>query len=441
MKVRWLAVSVLSLVLAGTAYSGESPRTLPELVRAALASDEAVARAQSELRKAEAGVRLARSALLPRVELNSTYTRFRNELAWEIAPGESLVIQPLADWNWSADVSQTLFSGLRDWRAKDLASVQAEAAQLDRTSARLDLAMRVAQGFYDALGATQSVAVHRAAVEESEAQLAVAKRRFDVGEVASADVLRWQARLAAERRALVESEGLERLTRGRLARICNVDPVEDIVPLAGVPVPEGNVSQLTQRAFAQRPLMLSLDRQLKAAGLMVRIEKGNWLPQLDAHAQYYRQKSTFPSPDWISLALTLKVPVYDGGLTAARVARAREDEQQLELTINQIKDQVADQVEASAIGLKTAEAALRAAKDSRDAAREAHRQTERAYRAGEATATDVLAASTELTQAETAVVLARWQRELQAISLRRAVGIEPVPGVTLLPQTTEPEKE
>ena len=112
---------VLTLGSPGVIAAGGTPATLPELVRSALATHESMASAESAMRRADADVGLARSALLPRLDLNGTYTRFQNELAFEFAPGQSFVIQPLASWNYSADLKQTLFYGLRDWRARDLA--------------------------------------------------------------------------------------------------------------------------------------------------------------------------------------------------------------------------------------------------------------------------------------------------------------------------------
>jgi outer membrane protein TolC len=92
---------------------------------------------------------------------------------------------------------------------------------------------------------------------------------------------------------------------------------------------------------------------------------------------------------------------------------------------------VADQVEAAFIRHRSAEAALAAADERREAAREAHRQVERAYRVGEASATDLLTTTTELTDAETAAVIARWQRDFEAIALRHAVGAPPLPDLDL----------
>ncbi len=439
--MRHLTALFLTLGLAGASAApawAEAPSTLPALVRSALATHESVARAESEVRRAHSDVRLTTAALLPRLELNGTYTRFGSAQTVEFAPGETFVITPLTDWNYSVDLRQTLFYGLRDWRARTVARQLEDAAELERLAAAGDLTLQVSQAFYDAVAAAQRQAVRRAAVEQAKAQLQVARRRFEVGEVAAVDVAQLQARAAAERQQAVEAAGAADLARRRLARLAGVHELGELEPPGSIPVPDGDVAGLEAAALERRAELQALDQRLAAAGLVITVEKGAWLPELDVHAQYYAQKAEFPSKDWSSVALTLKVPVYDGGVTAARVAKAREDQVQVELMQREVEKLVRDQVDTAAIGHRTAVAALDAAEERLAAAREAHRQVERAYRVGEATATDLLVATTELTDAETAEIIARWQRELQAIALRRAVGHPPLPDLDLATTTATP---
>ncbi|MCG6961831.1 MAG: TolC family protein [Acidobacteria bacterium] len=426
-----LALSLLPLgAVAGEPSSEQQPATLQALVRSTLATHESMERARSAIRRADADVRLTTSALLPRLDLNGTYTRYQNEVAFELSPGQSFVIQPLADWNYSADLKQTLFYGLRDWRARDVAGVNRESAVLERSVTASDLALRVSQSFFDAVAAEQRLAVRHTALEQDRAQLKVAQRRFEVGELTSADVSRWTARVAADEQDVVTSEGALELARRRLARMAGIRELGALAPPSSVASPEGSMAELERRALIARPEMMALDKRLQAARLMIRVEKGAWLPELDAHAQYFAQRADFPSRDWMSLSLTLRVPIYDGGVTSARVAKAREDLMDVEVMRRETDKTIRDQVESALISHRTAVAALEAAEKRRTAAREAYRQVERAYAVGEATVTDLLTSTTELTDAKTAAVIAHWQRELQAIALRHAVGQPPVPGVT-----------
>jgi len=436
---RCLAALVLAAIASsGGARADEPPATLAEIGRSALATHESVARAESQLRRSQADVRLTRSALLPRLDLNGTYSFYQDEQVLEIAPGESFVLRPLEDWSWSADLRQTLFYGLRDWRANDVARFRLEAAEAQRWVTAADLLLEVAEGFFDATAATEQVQVHRAALALVEEQLRVAERRLQVGEVAPADTARWRAEVAAERQAVVLAEGRAELAHRRLARLAGVPVAPELDPPGPIPVPPGDDLELLALALEQRPEVRALAARLEAAGLMVRLERGAWLPELEAHASYFRQRAPFPAEDWLALSLELKVPIYDGGLTAARVAAAREDLAEVELASSELHKGIADQVDRSAIALRAAEAALAAARERTAAAREAHRQVDRAYRAGEASATDLLDTTSELVDAESSHVIARWQRELQAIALRHAVGSPPLPDVDVAPVEAVP---
>lgn len=420
-------ITLLATSLAPLASAAEPPVRLRELAVSALRTNEAVGRADSDVRRAEARVRLARSVLLPSLELNGSTTWYQDEAVLQLSPDESFVLRPSNDWGWSADLNQVLFSGLRDWRARDVAQLERDIALLERHTTANDLVLSVAASFLEALAADQRVEVARATLEQIAAQLQVAERRFEVGETAAADVARWRSEHAAARQRMIVAAGDAELSLRRLERLTLYDPIDALQPLGPVPPPPGDDDLLVASALDQRLEMATLTHQLEAAGLWIKIEKGNWYPQIDIHAQYYQQKAEFPASDWTSIALTARVPIYDGGLTAARVAEAKEDLRKVELLGVELTKRIADQVQAAAIRHRSAVAAYDAARERQTAAREANRQVDNAYRVGEASATDLLATTAELTDAENAAIIARAQREYQAIALRHAVGLSPLP--------------
>jgi outer membrane protein len=429
---RWSAtMSAFMLLWVPAPGCGETPSTLPELVRTAIATHPNVQRADSQIRRAQADIKLTSSALLPRLDLNGNWTRYQEQLAIEFTPGDAFVIRPIEDWLWSADLSQTLFYGLRDWRARDIARLNRDIAELQRTTAVNDLALSVAAAFYEAIATEQRVDVQRTALAAIEGQLRVAERRFEVGEVAVVDVARWRSEVAGAKQRVVVAEGDAEISRRRLARLVGVPEVGELVRPGQIPVPPGDDAALRADAMESRLEMATLRHQLEAAGLYVRVERGAWYPELDANVQYLQQKSEFPADNWLSFSLNLRVPVYDGGLTAARVARAKEDLVEVELLSIEITRAIADQVDSASVTYRAAEAALEAAEERREASREAYRQVDNAYRVGEANTLDLLDATTEATDAENSHIIAAAQREFQAIALRHAIGLSPLPDLDL----------
>jgi outer membrane protein len=194
-----------------------------------------------------------------------------------------------------------------------------------------------------------------------------------------------------------------------------------------VPIPEGEEQELERTALAERLEMQVLMQQIKAAGIFVKVEKGAALPELDAAAQYYSQKAGFPANDWMSLSFILRVPIYQGGLVKANVAKAREDLREIELLEQTVRRTIEDQVDSSLLAFEAADAVLDAATERNKAATLSYRQVEAAYRVGEASTIDLLDATTEAADAETAQIVARAQRQFQAISLRYSIGLSPLP--------------
>ena len=424
----WLLFAVIAVFAPASAATQEMQEaTLKDLVLQAIKTHEVVQIANSEVRRAQADVKLARSALMPRFDANGSYTFYDDDLSVELSPGESFVIRPMQDWTASIDLRQNLFTGLRAWRARDIARLNRDIADLDRWTTINDLTLEVARAFYDAVAMAEWVEVREIVLEENENQLKVAERLFEVGENSAADVARWRAQVAAAKQALTVAVGDAELSLHRVERLVGLTEISELKSPGPIPIPSGSMEDLVTEAFGQRPEMKTLYHQLEAAGLWVKLEKGNWYPQLEAMGQYFQQKSGFPANDWLSLTLQLRVPIYDGGVTAANVAKAKEDLRQVELLDQTLRRTIADQVDSAFIGYDAASAVYDAARERTEASRLAYRQVERAYRVGEASTTDLLNATTEASDAETSQIVARAQREFQAIFLRYAVGLPPLP--------------
>jgi len=427
---RALPVTMIFILIVGSTVAQEAggkKTTLKELVISALDTHERIDIAESEIRRAQADKKLARSAIMPRVNLNGAYTFYGREASIELSPGEEFVIQPAQDWSWSADLRQTLFYGLRPWRAKNIARLNYDIAKLDKQTTINNLTLEVAASFLSTRAAEEGVEVRRVALEQIEGQLKVAERRYEVGEATIADVARWRAEVAGAKQSYVVVKGDAEFARHSLARLTGMAEVGTLERLGPVPIPPGDSDTLISTAFEDRWEMKTLYHQLEAAGLWVKLEKGAFLPEVEATAQYFQQKAAFPAQGWASLVFNLKVPIYQGGLVKANVAKAREDLRQVELLDQTLRRTIADQVDSAYIGYAAADAALDAARERTNAATEAYRQMERAFRVGEASSVDLLDSTTEAIDAETTHIIARAQREFQAISLRHAIGLFPLP--------------
>lgn len=135
-------------------------------------------------------------------------------------------------------------------------------------------------------------------------------------------------------------------------------------------------------------------------------------------------KFSASSGNW-SVTLAVTLPVFDGGVTEARIREARLRLEQLTVLEAQMKQRVQLEVRRAWLGVEQSNAQLVTASAAVGQAREADRIARLRYEAGVGTALDVLLAQAALAQAELALATARFQYTLSRISLGLAVGGPP----------------
>ena len=230
LRMARVLLATILVVAPSAASAGEvGEATLKNLVVQAIETHEMVEVANSEVRRAQADVKLARSALMPRFEVNGSYTFYDDDLSIELSPGEAFVIRPSQDWTASVDLRQNLFTGLRAWRASDRAKRNRDIAELDRSTTVNELTLEVAAAFYSAVSLAEWVDVREIVLEENENQLKVAERLFEVGENSVADVARWRAQVASAKQALTVAVGDAVGTTLEFKQPGTFEPIDDMV--------------------------------------------------------------------------------------------------------------------------------------------------------------------------------------------------------------------
>ena len=180
-----LASLILLLPLSTVAQQG-----LLQSWREALASDPSYAAARFQLEATREKVPQARaSAWLPSVNGNANLTYNDNSSRTSTTTTDS----ERTSSGYGLSLTQPL------WRPQSLQSLEQAklgvvAAETQFNSARQDLALRVAQAYFDVLVAQDTLEVIRAQKKAVSEQLASAKRNFEVGTSTITDTNEAQAR-------------------------------------------------------------------------------------------------------------------------------------------------------------------------------------------------------------------------------------------------------
>ncbi len=248
------------------------------LVEEALAHNYDLQATAARLRIADVQAAIAGAARQPLLEFQPRWSRERTN---ENDPEEGRFIDTrsntelLLDLSWELDVWGRIRSGQR------AAEEEAEAAQADLIGARLSLAARTAQAWFELIEARLQVAVAKESVEETRTFLELLRGRFQRGLSRAQEVHLLQIDLSTNEFQLAQRHDEYGLARRRLEVLLGrypaglIETVEALPPFPA-PLPAG----LPLELLARRPDLIAALTRLKAAGLRVEEARAALLPRI-----------------------------------------------------------------------------------------------------------------------------------------------------------------
>ena len=333
----------ISLALAAAAgpAAGED---LLQVYRDGQGYDAAYAAARYTLEAGRERLPQGRALLLPSLNLSASTTRSRTEVESK-DPAVGLFVRSPTTSGYTLTLSQPLYrpQNLAQYNQADFQVKQAEATFALATQ---DLAVRVAQAFFDVLAAQDTLALvgaQKAAISE---QLAQAKRNFEVGTATITDTHEAQARydlivsqeIAAQNDLANRRQSLQLITGKDYARLA---PLRADVRLS--PPNPNQMQAWVELAEKQSYAVQVQEAIVETAQLEVRRASAGHRPTLDlvaTHGQTTQSVTTTTATSAgqdttsSSIGLQLAVPLFQGGSlssrereAAANYNKAREDAQ------------------------------------------------------------------------------------------------------------------
>ena len=375
----------------------------------ALAQSPSALRADDEIEAAEAQRAATKSLVLPRINLTGSLIKNSEEVKFGSA-GDSRTILPGNDWNARVTLQQPIYAGRREFRLYNQSKEGITLARDAKRGARDRIALRVIADYAAAVQAGALMTVERQAAVLAEKRIAQAQALFDAGEVTKIDVLRAQSahKAGLRRVAAAESESIQARSRLRMtlaidggeAGLGALDETTEIfLPVLG---PETLVARALNRAEVKQA-----ETNVRIADLEVLKQKGAYLPVVIADLAYIRQKSSFPSDAYGYAALRFTVPIFQGGEVGARIRIAAARLHQAEVTLAETKRQATEDVRQALALLESARRTKTLADEQVKAAEAEYAQARDLYEQREATALDVEAAESALSEARRALIQGR----------------------------------
>lgn len=414
-----LFCAALGLALAAHAEAA----TLSEVYREALAADAPYASARAAYRAALEKLPQGRAGLLPTVNLGANLRW--NDVNSSLPGGDS----QFSSNGLALSAAQPVFRQ-QNRLQYDEAKNQVRIAELQLKAAEQDLILRTARAYFDVLQSRDNIAFIQAQKAAIAEQLAAARRNFEVGTATITDTHEAQARFdLASAQEIAEQNTLE--IRLRVLEKIIGKPADTLAPLdarapLGVPEPH-SIDDWAGRA-ANGNLQAAIQRIAREiADQEVARNRAGHYPTLDAVASYNVNNNQNLGALKVDtrtavLGLEFNLPIYQGGLTSARVREAVANQDKSRADVDNALREANLAARSAFLNATSGEAQVRALEQALRSSQTQLASTRLGVEVGVRTSLDLLNAEQQVLSAQRDLAAARYRLILATLELKAAAG-------------------
>ncbi|MBN1163222.1 MAG: TolC family protein [Candidatus Krumholzibacteriota bacterium] len=432
----------------------EQVLSLDNAIERGLKHDELLRQAGEGVRGALAGLREARAARLPQLNISGQYGRNIQKPVFFLPPdfassfgGGATKVEMGEDNEFlgTAQLTYNLWTAGRLTAGIKASDEMVEALRSQESSTRQLVGFQVKEAYYGVLLAAEGLKITSKAIEDIEELVRVSRAGFREGTVSKFDLLRAEVELENRRPQHIQAQNELEQALALLRRRCGIEPGAPISlsdSLRRVEDPE-ELDYLLARMRLLSPQLWALEHQVQALRQNINFEKAQRWPLLQLGANYSFQSQW--SGDYLpgsrnmarfsSVTLGFQIPIFDGFRAKSRIDRARSELRSAEIERERLLREKELAVRTSLLQLENAISALQGRQYAVALAEEAYRLVQVRLKNG-------LATPLERLDAELAKTTARWQlaQVLYACNMARA-GLELSVGENVCGDSAAAEKK
>jgi len=340
---------------------------------------------------------------------------------------------------YTVNLRQNLFSW-GNWETLKRADSQVAQAEADYQTAQQDLMERVAQRYFDVLGAQDDLEAQQVALTSVTRQLEQAEARYKIGLIAVTDVEEARASHDSTAAAVIAAKRVLSSTLELLREIIG-DPFDSLArPLE--PFAMANPDPISEDRWVDMALKQNLSLVSSRLGAdiareNVSVARGGHGPTLDLVGSAGKLNSngtdtfvdgspaggTTLDQNQKSIGLQLTFPIYSGGLVSSQVRQAVYQHRAAKERLERVARQTEHDARDAYLGVLSEISRVKALRRAVESNMTALRATESGYEAGTRTAVDVLQSRQQWVQAQTDYSRSRYAYMINVIKLQQAAGI------------------
>ncbi len=337
-------------------------------------------------------------------------------------------------WTWTLQLTQPIMRP-QNILAYYESEAQVDAAQAEFAQSEQDMILRVAQAYFDALVAQETVASAEAQLKAMQEQQVVAKRGFELGtaSITDSDEARSKAEQARAQLIAAQNDLETKLTEIEKLTGQPVKTLMGLKPTVVAPTPEpADVRLWVEQAKDNNPTVRAQFSALRAAGYTVKKAKAENFWTLDFVGSYGANYSSgsliIPTPYETRVkssvaGIQFSVPIFAGGLNSSHMREAVANQNKLSAQLEEARRKAGAEAKQAYAGIVNGVAQSEALESAVESGESSVKGNQAGYKLGLRINSDVLNAQQQLFASKRDLAKARYDTLLAGLKLKAAAGV------------------
>ena len=397
-----------------------SSLSLQQAVTVALEKNPLRKAAIADTKAASAGVREARSFLMPHLSFSETATRgddpvyvFGGKLRQQRFTTADFALNklnsplPFSNFATRFGGSWNLFDSFASWHGINQAKQMNEAVghQLERTDQ--EIVFRVVNSYYDVLLGAKELEVAEQSAKTAISIMERSQVRFDSGLTVESDLLTAKVRMAARQQEVIRARNTLEVARAQLNTVMGMpldSPFELLGGLAERTLLIPAMQDLEKQALTNRPDLKRIASEEAAQRQSVSVAKSSFGPRVNAFAGWEMDNPAFVAGgggnNWLG-GIEVQFDIFQGGEKRAALSRQRALEEKVVAMKQVASDAVRLEVRRAYYETDADRQQIEVARAAVAQAQESLRINQDRYDSGLTTITDLLGAEDTARRSQT----------------------------------------
>lgn len=417
-------------VLTTLTTAAQKKWTLEDCISYAMQNNITLQKARLQQQSAMEDLKGSRAALLPSLSAGSNqslgYSPWKDAGITTVTNGQvnAKVNKSYYNGSYSMNAQWTVWNGNRNHNNVKVSALAEQQAELSTAETANTIQERIAQLFVQCLYLDEAIKVSQSSLETSRKNEERGQQMVDVGKMAKADLAQLTAQRATDEYNVVEAQSQlanYKLQLKQQLELTDTDEFDIAIPettdqqaLADIPA----LQAVYEQALLGRPEIENSRLNIESSKLNLAIAKAGWLPTVSLSGGFGTSTNSLSSNGWgtqmktnfdMSGGLSLNIPLFDQRQTKTAVSKARIQQQQALLDMQDKQKQLYQTIESYWLDAHTNQQKFRAAKVSVDSEQQSYDLLSEQFRLGLKNIIELMNGKDKLLQAQQNSLQSKYQ--------------------------------